>query len=197
MIIDIAFIFIMILAIFKGLRKGLILGIFSLLAFIIGLAAALKLSSEVAAYLQKNGVAASRWLPVLSFLLVFIVVILLVGLGARLIKKTIDFAMLGWFDRLGGMVLYMIIYMIIFSVILFFAEKLLLLKPQVIATSVVYKYVVPWGPKVINNLGNIMPFFRDMFMQLEHFFENIPKKSVSTNTPLILFRYFFAQKHLF
>src|SRR5450432_1394211 len=105
MIIDISFVFIMILAIFKGLRKGLILGIFSLLAFIIGLAAALKLSSVVAAYLQKNGVAASRWLPVISFLLVFIVVILLVGLGAKLIKKTIDFAMLGWFDRVGGMVL--------------------------------------------------------------------------------------------
>ena len=101
MIIDIVFLFIMILAIFKGLRKGFILGIFSLLAFIIGLAAALKLSAVVAAYLQKNVVTASRWLPVLSFLLVFIVVILLVGLGARLIKKTIDFAMLGWLDRIG------------------------------------------------------------------------------------------------
>jgi len=165
----------MILAIFKGLRKGFILGIFSLLAFIIGLAAALKLSSVLAVYLQKNVVAASAWLPVLSFLVVFVVVILIVRLGARLIKKTIDFAMLGWLDRLGGMVLYIIIYTIIFSVILFFAEKLLFLQPQVIARSVVYKYVVPWGPKVINNLGNIIPFFRGMFIQLESFFESIAK----------------------
>ena len=167
----------MFFAIFRGLRKGFILGIFSLLAFIIGLAAALKLSSVVAAYLQKDVVAASRWLPVLSFLLVFIVVILLVGLGARLIKKTIDFAMLGWLDRLGGMLLYIILYTIIFSIILFFAEKLLILEPQVIASSVVYKYIVPWGPKVINNLGNIIPFFRGMFIQLESFFESITKKS--------------------
>src|SRR4029079_11961650 len=178
MIIDIAFFFTMVLAIFKGLRKGFILGIFSLLAFIIGLAAALKLSSVVAAYLKDNVVTASRWLPVLSFLLVFIVVILLVGLGARLIKKTIDFAMLGWLDRLGDLVLYIIVNTIIFSVILFFAENLLVLEPQVIAGSVVYKYVVPWGPKVINNLGNIIPFFRGMFIQLESFFESIAKKSV-------------------
>ena len=177
MIIDIVFLGIIILAIFKGLRIGFILGIFSLLAFIIGLVAALKLSSVVAAYLQKNVVTASSWLPVLSFLLVFIAVVLLVGLGARLIKKTIDFAMMGWLDRLGGMVLYIIIYTIIFSVILFFAEKLLILKPQVIASSIVYKYVVPWGPKVINNLGNIIPFFRDMFIQLESFFESLTKKS--------------------
>ena len=177
MIIDIAFFLTLVLAIFKGLSKGFILGIFSLLAFIIGLAAALKLSAVVAAYLQTNVVSASKWLPVLSFLLVFIVVILLVGLGARLIKKTIDFAMMGWLDRLGGMVLYIIIYTIIFSVILFFAEKLLILKPQVIASSIVYKYVVPWGPKVINNLGNIIPIFKGMFIQLESFFESVTKKS--------------------
>ncbi|MEP6927077.1 MAG: CvpA family protein [Ginsengibacter sp.] len=175
MVIDIAFIFIIILAIFKGLQKGFILGIFSLIAFIIGLAAALKLSAIVAAYLQKNVVAASKWLPVLSFVVVFIAVILLVGLGAKIIKKTIDFAMLGWLDRLGGIVLYLIIYTIIFSVILFFAEKLLILKPEVVAGSVVYKYVAPWGFKIINNLGNIIPFFKDMFIQLESFFENIAK----------------------
>ena len=54
MIIDIAFILTMIIAIFKGLSKGFIIGIFSLLAFIIGLAAAIKLSAIVAAYLGKN-----------------------------------------------------------------------------------------------------------------------------------------------
>ncbi len=178
MLIDIAFILVMILAVFKGLSKGFIVGIFSLLAFIIGLAAALKLSAVVASYLNKNVISATKWLPVISFLLVFIVVILLVGLGARLIKKTIDFAMLGWLDRLGGIVLYIIIYIIIFSVILFFAEKILLLKANVIGSSLAYKYVSPWGPVVIDNLGKIIPFFKDMFLQLENFFEGLAQKSV-------------------
>ena len=146
------------------------------MAFIIGLAAALKLSAVVAAYLNKHVLSATKWLPVISFLLVFIVVILLVGLGARLIKKTIDLAMLGWLDRLGGIALYIIIYTIIFSVILFFAEKMLLLKPNVIDSSVVYKYVSPWGPKVINNLGRIIPFFKDMFLELEGFFDRLAQK---------------------
>lgn len=177
MIIDIAFALIMILAIFKGISKGFIVGIFSLLAFIIGLAAAVKLSAVVAAYLSKNVMPATKWIPVISFLLVFILVVLLVGLGAKILKKTIEFAMLGWLDRIGGMVLYIIIYTIIFSVILFFAEKVFLLKPDVIAASVVYKYVSPWGPKVIDNLGKIIPFFKDMFMQLEHFFEGVAHKT--------------------
>ena len=93
----------MILAIFKGLRKGFILGIFSLLAFIIGLAAALKLSAVVAVYLQKSS-NASRWLPVLSFILCFYCGISNCWLGARLIKKTLILQCLdgstdweGWF----------------------------------------------------------------------------------------------------
>ncbi len=167
----------MIVAIFKGLSKGFIVGVFSLLAFIIGLAAALKLSAVVAVYLQEKGMESTKWLPALSFFLVFIVVILLIGLGAKLIKKTVQLAMLGWLDSLLGIFLYMIIYIIIFSVILFFAEKMLLIKPFVIADSYAYQYIAPWGPKVINNLGNIIPFFKDMFMQLQGFFDGLAKKA--------------------
>ena len=177
MIIDIAFIIVMIVAIFKGLSKGLILGIFSLLAFIIGLAAALKLSVVVAAWLKDSAGSFSKWLPMISFLLVFIGVIFLIGLLARVIKKTMQFAMLGWLDRLGGMILYLAIYTIIFSVFLFFAEKLFLVQPTTIHDSKLYPYVAPWGPKVIDNLGKIIPIFKDMFTELQDFFGNMAKKS--------------------
>lgn len=177
MIIDIAFVLVMILAIFKGFRKGLILGIFSLLAFIIGLAAALKLSVIVAAYLKDSAGSLSKWLPVISFMLVFIAVILLVGLLARLIKKTMQFAMLGWLDSLGGIILYVAIYTIIFGVFLFFASRLFLIEPSTIQDSKMYTYVAPWGPKVIDNLGKIIPIFKDMFTQLQDFFGSLAKKT--------------------
>jgi membrane protein required for colicin V production len=176
MLIDVTFFIVMIIAIFKGFSKGLILGIFSLLAFIIGLAAALKLSAIVAHYLENSTGSTAKWLPVLSFFLVFIVVALLVHLGARIIKKTISLAMLGWADKIGGIAFYIIIYTIIFSVILFFAEKTFLIKPETIASSSVHDYVSPWGPKVIDNLGKIIPIFKDLFIQLQSFFENIGHK---------------------
>ena len=110
MFIDIAFVIVMLLAVFKGLSKGLILGIFSLVAFTIGLAAALKLSAVVAVYLNNNVTTSTKWLPVLSFILVFVGVVLLVNLIGRVIKKAMQIAMLGWMDKLGGVLLYMIIY---------------------------------------------------------------------------------------
>ncbi|MGN6532505.1 MAG: CvpA family protein [Ginsengibacter sp.] len=176
MLIDVAFFIIIILAVFKGFTKGFIVGIFSFIAFIIGLAAALKLSVIVAHHLESSSVITAKWLPVISFALVFIVVVLLVNIGARVLKKAAGLIMLGWIDKLGGILLYIIIYTIIFSVILFFAEKTFLLKPETISSSSLYNVVSPWGPKVINNLGKIIPVFKDLFLQLQSFFEALALK---------------------
>ena len=175
MIIDIAFLITMAIAIFKGYTKGFVVGIFSFFAFIIGLAAALKLSLIVAHYLESSSFN-SKWLPAISFAIVFIIVILLVNIGARIIKKVINLVMLGWVDKLGGIILYIIIYTIIFSVLLFFAEKTSLLNQDKIAKSSVYEYVAPWGRVVINHLGKIIPVFKDLFAQLQTLFENLGHK---------------------
>lgn len=179
MIIDVAFFIVMVIAVFKGFTKGFVVGIFSFIAFIIGLAAALKLSAVVAHHLQDSSGVTTKWLPVLSFALVFIVVVLIVNLGARIIKKTIRLAMLGWLDKIAGIILYVIIYTIIFSVILFFAEKTALIKPETIKVSSVYDFVAPWGPAVINRLGKIIPVFKDLFVQLQSFFQNLGDKLAS------------------
>lgn len=177
MIIDVAFALLMIAAVFKGFSKGLVLGIFSFFAFMIGLAAALKLSSIVAVYLNEKSGTITKFLPFLSFIIVFVAVMLLVGLVARVIKKTIRFAMLGWLDSIGGIILYVCIYTIIFSIFLFFAEKMNIIKAETITASVSYPYIAQWGPKVINNIGSIIPIFKDMFTQLQDFFGGVAKKA--------------------
>ncbi len=49
----------------------------------------------------------------------------------------------------------------------------MILSSDVIADSVTYSYVAPWGPKLINNLGTILPVFKNMFTELESFFEAV------------------------
>ena len=179
MVIDVAFFVLMIMAVFKGFTKGFIVGIFSFIGFLIGLAAALKLSAIVAHHFETSSGIAIKWLPVISFTLVFIIVVILVNIGARILKKAVSLVMLGWLDKLGGIILYILIYTIIFSVILFFGIKTNLIKPETIASSTVYNYVSPWGPKVIDSIGKIIPAFKDLFLQLEKFFEKIGHKLAS------------------
>ncbi len=193
MVIDIAFLIVMLIAVYKGFSQGLIVAVFSFLAFIIGLAAALKLSVVVTHYLESSEHTGAKWLPVVSFILVFVIVSLLVNIFARILKKTFQIAMLGGLDRMGGIIFYIIIYTIIFSVFLFFAEKTEALSPSVIASSRVYDYISPWGPKTIDSVGKIIPVFKDLFFQLQVFFENVSHGFIKQ----ILFPFFFGQKHLF
>ena len=71
MVLDIIFVIVLVFAVFKGLKKGLIVGLFSLVAAIIGLAAALKLSAVVASRIGKTVKISEEWLPLLCFVAVF------------------------------------------------------------------------------------------------------------------------------
>ncbi len=170
MLIDLVFVILMVMAIIKGFSKGLIVAIFSLVAFVVGLAAALKLSAVVADYLKTNMDIQSWWLPVLSFAIVFIGVVLLVNVGASVIKKTVSLAMLGWVDRLGGMLFYIIIYLMIYSVVLFYATQIHLISQKGAAESQTYDFVQPWAPWVMKAFGKIIPVFSNLFADLKDFF---------------------------
>ena len=180
MLIDVIAFILVVIAIFKGLSKGLIVSIFSFLALIIGLAAAVKLSAAMADYIGDNVSVSQRWLPVIAFLLVFILVVLLIRLGAKLLQGAVQMAMMGWLNRLGGVIFYILIYLLIFSVLLFYATQVGVIKPSTIEASVTYSFIEPFGPRMIGFLGKVLPFFRDMFQELLQFFDGVSgKKSVA------------------
>jgi membrane protein required for colicin V production len=106
MFIDIVFLLLMLLACVKGYSKGLIVALFSVVGFIAGLAAALKLSAYAAEKLSGTFNTSGKWLPVISFALVFLVVVVLVHLGAKLLQKSVEMVMLGWLNRIAGILLY-------------------------------------------------------------------------------------------
>jgi membrane protein required for colicin V production len=168
----------MALACYKGYTKGFIVAIFSVLGFIVGLAAALKLSTTVAAKLAEH-TDFGRWLPALSFLLVFIAAVFLVNMAGKLIQKTFETVMLGWANKLAGILLYALLYSIIFSVFVFYAVQLHFIKPESFNASLSYPFLQPLGPKVIEGFGVVIPWFKNMFAELETFFGTFAKNYVS------------------
>ncbi|MFC0774489.1 CvpA family protein [Terrimonas alba] len=177
MFIDILLIVVLALAIIKGYQRGLIVGVFSFIAVIIGLAAAIKLSTVAAGYIGTAIKVSDAWLPVISFAVVFILVVLLIRLGANLIQKTVEISMLGWVNRLGGILLYITIYILVFSVILFYAGQINLLQPATTGNSVSYPYIHPLGPKVIDGFASVVPVFKGMFTDLQNFFGGVAQSA--------------------
>ncbi|TCZ72751.1 CvpA family protein [Flaviaesturariibacter aridisoli] len=175
--IDIIVLALIVLALFKGLKKGLVLAVFSFLAFVVGLAAALKLSAVVAAYLGSSTNVSARWLPVLAFALVFVGVLLLVRLGAKLIEGALNVVLLGWANKLGGVLFYALLYGFVFSILLFWADGLHLLRDDLKKSSVTWPVLQPLAPKIIGGLGAVLPFFRHLFDELSAFFGGVAQKA--------------------
>lgn len=173
MIIDVIFIALMAFAVFKGMSKGFIQSLFSLVAFFIGLAAALKLSAVVSNYLSAHFKMEGKWLPFLSFVLVFASFIILFFYLGKFFEKTTEMMMLGWLNKFGGVCLYMLLNGILFSTFLFYAVQMHLFTQQNINDSFSYPYISPLAPAFTHYLGKLIPFFKDIFLQLEEYFDNI------------------------
>jgi membrane protein required for colicin V production len=48
--------------------------------------------------------------------------------ACNLIQAAINIVMLGWLNKLGGIVLYMLIYLFVYSILLFYLTKMGLLR---------------------------------------------------------------------
>lgn len=176
MIIDIIVIVFAILAAIRGFRKGLIVGICSYLAIIVGLAAAMKLSSVFAEKIGTSANLTGRWVPFVAFLLIFALAALLVRTLSGIIHKITEKLMLGIFNRIGGIVFFVLIYLSAIAILLFYITQLHLMPESQAQASVTYPYIKILGEYAIDGLGSVIPVFKNMFGELELFFETAAHK---------------------
>jgi membrane protein required for colicin V production len=163
MAIDLLFVLLMAAGILRGLFKGLILAVFTTLAYILGLAVAMKFSYLASEGLRTLFHMASRWTPLVAFLLVFAGVILLVRWVALLLQKALEGLTLGWLNRLGGAVFYCVLYGTIYSILLYYLVKMHLIGGETLKHSVAYPYIAQIAPEIMGGLGRIVPWFRGIF----------------------------------
>jgi len=173
MVIDILLALTILLAIFKGWSKGLVVGLFSLIALVLGAAAALKLSGAFALFMNREVGHPSPLWPVVAFVVIFLAVALVVRLVALMLEKALQLAMMGWVNRLGGVLLYGCAYVILFSILVWFANQLYLIPPTLKTSSRTYGWIAPLAPRIVSLTAEVIPWFRDVFHQLELFFQQI------------------------
>ena len=173
MFLDIVVLALLVLAIIKGFKQGLVLAALSFIAIFIGLAAALKCSTLVAGWIGSTVNVGSSWLPFLAFILIMAGVFIGVRMLSTVIEQMLELSMLGWANKLGGILIYSLLYITVFSVLTFYTEKMELLSKETIQTSQTYPYIHLWGPYAVEGLGTAIPFFKDLFSDLTDFFEAI------------------------
>jgi membrane protein required for colicin V production len=100
--IDMFVLVLLIYAIFKGITRGLVLQLASLVALIAGIFGALKLSGFTARYLAQYWNFNYEYLYIVSLVITFSIVFILISLMGRLLDKLVETAHLSFVNKILG-----------------------------------------------------------------------------------------------
>lgn len=146
------------LGIFQGFKTGFVVGIASFVALGLSIYAAFKFSDFFGELLQKNFEVEAGAVPVLSFLLVFIVALILIHISARLLKQTLKITGLSLLDSIAGAFFGLFKTILVLSIVLFFVnlfnEKTPFIPEKLKQESIFFSKVeglTPWFLEKIKN----------------------------------------------
>ncbi|MEI8278312.1 MAG: CvpA family protein [Bacteroidota bacterium] len=176
MVLDIIGGILLVLFFICGYQKGLIIAIFSFVGILLGAIFAMKFSQTLAQYLLDKGIITSGWGQVICYVLMFLIVVVLVWLLARLIDSALKAVMLGTINKLLGALLYVGITSFMWSSILWLCDKMHLISPATISKSYTYHFFAPIAPWVFTHIGGLLPFAKNMMADLQHFFDHVNKQ---------------------
>jgi membrane protein required for colicin V production len=114
--IDLIIIVLLILAFFKGFTDGFVKEVASLLALILGIWGAIRFSSFTADKLYDWFDMTGQYVGIISFLVTFIVIVIVIHFIGTLADKMIDAVSLGFLNKILGMVFGVLKSVLILSV---------------------------------------------------------------------------------
>lgn len=107
-IVDIILLICFVPALVQGLRKGFISQVIAIISIIAGVWVSARFTASASTWLAQYIEGSEQVLKVISFALIFIAVIAILAILGRLLERTVKLIMLGWLNRLLGMVLSLV-----------------------------------------------------------------------------------------
>lgn len=145
-----------------GFRKGLLIEIIGIIAFVLAIIAGFKLMEMGMTVLAEYIDGYTELLPFLSFIIIFLGIILLINMLGKLLKKMIDMTLLGGFDKAAGAVIGLLKWAIGVSILLWLCLNFGVTLPGQDEELVLYPFLAELGPNLISSLDTVLPFAEDM-----------------------------------
>ena len=128
--------------IIRGISKGFLEQALSLAGIVVSVWAAFKFSALVCTWLKPYLSLSETTLSVVAFALILVAVCLAVLIVAKLLTKVLEMSMLGWLDKILGLVFALVVNGLLLGVFVILFDTLNLkfgfVKPEVLDGSVVY-----------------------------------------------------------
>ena len=140
--LDIILLICFIPGIIRGISKGFLEQALSLVGIVLSVWAAFKFSALVCDWLKPYLSLSETTLNVVAFALILVAVCLVVLIVAKLLTKVLEMSMLGWLDKILGLVFALVVNGLLLGVFVILFDTLNLkfgfVKPEVLDGSIVY-----------------------------------------------------------
>jgi membrane protein required for colicin V production len=156
---------------FQGFRKGLLLELVSLVGLVLAILGGLKLLDTALPVMEGYIGDAHGLLPYVTFLAVFVGIILLIHIGGLMLKKVLDFTPFGLFDNMLGGLLGALKWCVALSLLLYVSDMAgISVAPETASASMVYPIVIKTTPYALEILGYVLPFVKALIFSLRQHF---------------------------
>ena len=157
--IDMFIMVLLVYAVFRGITRGLVLQLASLVALIAGIFLALKFSGFTARYLIKHWAFDYEYLYMVSLAITFALVFIIINILGNLLDKVIQTSQLSLINKLAGAFFNICKVMLIVGVLLLYIDRvdnrISILPKNARENSFFYKPVTSATLFLFRSLGNI------------------------------------------
>lgn len=122
--IDIILVILLGLSAISGFKKGLVVEVVSLAALVLGIWGAIEFSGITAEFLTENLNLKSDHLNIISFVVTFIVIVILVHIVGNVVNKMVETVMLGFVNKLAGLVFGVLRAALFLSIVLLVFDRI-------------------------------------------------------------------------
>jgi membrane protein required for colicin V production len=152
--------------IWSGYKEGFLMELISLVAIVLGVLGGFKLMGEGMLILQEKFHADKSTLPYISFVLIFIIIVVLVRLLGNMVKHSIDKSFLGTVDQSMGAALGAFKILFLLSIVIWIMDSLKITpKAEWTEGSWLYPFTAKLAPRTADWLGGFIPVFKEIFRQ--------------------------------
>lgn len=123
-VIDIIIVCCFLPAIFVGISKGLVRQLVAICVIYFGITLSLKFTDLVSTFISERISLEGFWVNLISFIIIFAIVAVAFTILGKIITKIIKVSLLGWVDKLLGVILALFISAIIVSTLIYFIDSI-------------------------------------------------------------------------
>lgn len=158
-ILDIIIVCCFLPALYMGISKGFIKQIVAIAVIFFGITLSLRFTDYVSNLLAAKLGCEGIWIKVLSLIIIFSVVAFVLSMLGKIVTKIIKVTLLGWADKLLGVVLSLFFTAVIISTLIYIFNSINeltgIISEDKIAESVLYNPLLNFAKTVFPYLGKL------------------------------------------